>query len=57
MPEMTEEQLDRVFDLKEHIWLVVHDLVDKMCEGEDPEVEALVRTQLTEQFRFWKRMP
>ena len=53
---MTEEQLDRVFDLKENIWEAVHDIVDKMCEGEDLEVEELVRLQLTEQFRFWKRV-
>jgi len=57
MSDTTEEQSERVFDLKENIWEAVHDLVDKMCEGEDPEVEWLVRLQLTEEFRFWKRMP
>ncbi len=57
MADTTEEQSERVFDLKENIWEAVHDLVDKMCEGEDTEVEWLVRLQLTEEFRFWKRMP
>mgnify|MGYP000892273538 CR=1 FL=1 len=31
MPDTTEEQSERVFDLKENIWEAVHDLVDKMC--------------------------
>ncbi len=51
---MTEEQLERVHERKEAISTSVTALVAQMLEGENPEVEYLVRTQLTEQYRFWK---
>jgi hypothetical protein len=51
---MSEEDLDRVHELVELLFDKVHDLVDDELSGEDPEVEDLVRLQMTEQFRFWK---
>lgn len=52
---MTEEDIDRVHQLKEELWNKIHDLVDENLKGEKPEVEDLVRLQMTETFRFWKR--
>ena len=51
---MTEEDLDRVHELMELLFDKVHALVDAELNGEDPEVEDLVRLQMTERFRFWK---
>jgi hypothetical protein len=53
---MTEEQYERVAELKAEIWNAVTAVVDDLCKGEDPEVEGMVRFQLTEQFRFWRRL-
>jgi hypothetical protein len=51
---VTEEQLDEVHRLKEEISRAVTALVNKMTKGIDPEIDELVRTQLTEQYRFWR---
>jgi hypothetical protein len=55
--DLTEDQADEVFLLKEEIWEAVHELVDKMTEGRAPIVDEYARIQLTEQFRFWRRSP
>ena len=52
---LTEKQSARVHELKELLWTRVHDLLDEFLVDEDPEVSDLVRTQMTEQSRFWKR--
>lgn len=52
---MTEEDLDRVHELKNELWTKVHDLVDEHLKDEKPEVAEEVREQMTEQFRFWER--
>jgi hypothetical protein len=55
--ELTEEQENDAFLLKEGIWVAVHELVDKLTEGRAPIVDEYVRNELTEQFRFWRRQP
>ena len=52
---MTEDDLDRVHDLKTKLWTEVHVLVDAALASETPAVADLVRVQLHEQFRFWRR--
>lgn len=52
---MDEDDHERAHELKEALWKEVHDLVDAKLAGEKPEVEELIRLQLTETFRFWKR--
>jgi len=53
---MNEDELDRVYDLIDQLYLQVHALVDATLANENPEVEDLVRTKMTEEFRFWKRI-
>ena len=53
---MNENELDRVYDLIDQLYLQVHALVDATLANENPEVENLVRTKMTEEFRFWKRI-
>ena len=48
---MTEEE----HELKEKIWVAVHELVDEKTKGLSEEVDSEIRQQLTEQFRFWRR--
>jgi len=50
---MTEEE----HELKEKIWVAVHELVDEMTKGLPEEADSEIRQQLTEQFRFWRRKP
>lgn len=52
---MSEEQLDQVHEVKERVWAAVHELVDAMTEGLSADADNLVRAQLTEEFRFWRR--
>ncbi len=54
---MTEDKLNEVHKLKELISKQVHELVDRMCTYCDEDVEQLIRTQLNDEFRFWKRPP
>lgn len=49
------ETEERAFEVREDLYEKVHDLVDRVLAVETPEVQELVRTQLTESFRFWKR--
>jgi DNA-binding GntR family transcriptional regulator len=53
---MTEDELDQVHELREQIEAAVTKLVGKMlADAKVPEkIEDLVRTQLTENYRFWK---
>lgn len=51
---MTEDDLDRVYEVREQIETAITALVNKMLAAEKPEVDELVRTQLTENYRFWK---
>jgi hypothetical protein len=53
---MNEDELDRVYDLIDQLYLQVHALVDATLSNENLEVENLVRTKMTEEFRFWKRI-
>ena len=46
---------DAIFALKEAIWLSVHELVDAMTKGLPLDADELIRLQLTEEFRFWRR--
>jgi hypothetical protein len=48
---MTEEE----HELKEKIWVAVHELVDEMTKELPEEADSEIRQQLTEQFRFWRR--
>lgn len=52
---MTDDQAEQVDMITEVLWGEIHDLVDTKLSGIDPVVDASVREQLTEQFRFWKR--
>jgi hypothetical protein len=52
---MNKDELDRVYDLIDQLYLQVHALVDATLAKENPEVEDLVRTKMNEEFRFWKR--
>lgn len=54
---MSMNKDDRAHELFNLLWDKVHDLVDAELDGEDHEVQELVREKMTEQFRFWKRMP
>ena len=48
---------DETFELKEKIWVAVHDLVDKMTEGLSEDEDYDLRQSLTDEFRFWRRFP
>lgn len=53
---MTEDEADKIFDLKEQLWDLVHDVVSHHLEGEDINIDQEVRQQMTEDFRFWSRL-
>lgn len=46
---------DTLHRIKEYIAEQVHERVDALMIGLSDEHEDLIRTQLTESFRFWKR--
>ena len=52
---INEDDFDRVHELKERLWLKVHELVDEELQGVPDLIGDRVREQLTEDFRFWKR--
>ena len=54
---MAEEELDQIHEMKERIWDAVHEIVDSMTKHLSDDADELVRLQLTEQFRFWRRAP
>ena len=49
---MTDEE----HELKEKIWLAVHNLVDSMTKGLSEDDDEIIREQLTDQFRFYRRI-
>lgn len=51
---MSEEDMDRVYELRRTIEKDIRNVLSRVLRGAKPEVEDLVRTQLGEQFRFWK---
>lgn len=53
---MTEEELDRVYEVREVIELIVTEFVTAFLEKAEltPEQDDLIRIQLTENYRFWK---
>lgn len=53
---MSESDFDKVEEIKNKIWKEVHDLVDANLVNTSPEIEEMIREQLTEQFRFWRRL-
>lgn len=57
MTVLTEEQGEEVHALKDELYDLVHDLVDTHLKFRhaDEVVDAEVRQQMTESFRFWKR--
>ena len=52
---MNSEDVDKAYELVEQLWKEVHDLMDAKLEGVSDAVEELVRTKMTDEFRFWKR--
>lgn len=50
---MTEEQLDRVYELENQISDRIKRLTNAVLKNEDADVQELVRTRLGENFRFW----
>ena len=52
---MTEDELDQVHEIREKISERVHMLVDEMTRGLPADIDDLVRLQLNEDFRFWRR--
>lgn len=54
---MTEEELDVVYEVRERIEKAVSIIVDAGLEMQPltPEQDELIRMQLTENYRFWKR--
>jgi len=52
---MTYEDIDIVDAYREAIACSVRTLVDEMTRNLTPEQDELVRIQLTEQFRFWRK--
>lgn len=53
----TEEDLDKVHEVKERIDEAVMALVDQMTADLPAHIDDLVRAQLTESFRFWRTVP
>ena len=53
---MTEEQFELLYERGKEIWVAVHDLVDKMTDDLDEEMDDLIRQKLTEEFRLWRRI-
>lgn len=51
----SEEEWDQVQELKDKISDAVEALVDDMTKDVSSNIDAAVRTQLSEQFRFWRR--
>lgn len=51
---MTSDQLDQVHAKKEEISKKVSILVNALTKDLDPEIDRLVRLQLTESYRFWR---
>ena len=51
---LSEEEWDQVHDLESAICVEVAKVVSKRLAGCSEEVEDVVRTRLTEGFRFWK---
>lgn len=47
---------DETWELKEKIWVAVHDLVDKMTKNLSEDQDYELRQALTDEFRFWKRL-
>lgn len=47
-------ELDEVHRLKQEISKQVKTLVKELLKDASPRVEELVRTQLTDEFRFWR---
>ena len=54
MSGYTEDELDLVHEVKERISAAVTELVNTMTVDLPEHVDDLVRTQLTEQYRFWR---
>lgn len=52
---MTEEQADQAHEVKERLWVAIHDLVDTTLRDLTPEQQARIRDQLNDEFRFWSR--
>jgi L-lactate utilization protein LutC len=51
---MSEEDLDLTHEVKERISAAVTELVNKMTAQLPEHIDELVRTQLTESYRFWR---
>lgn len=45
----------RVHEMKERLWIRLHTLLDEELQQLPAEEQVLVREQLQETFRFWKR--
>lgn len=53
---LTEEEGERARELLNELYGKIHALVDTCLANEPENVEEAVRQQLTEEFRFWKRL-
>lgn len=51
---MCEEELNQVYEIKEKLYHKLHEIVNQESMYLTPEQEDLLRTQLHENFRFWK---
>jgi hypothetical protein len=51
---MTEEQGNKVAELKTKLYFAIHELLNTTLAAEEREVNLEVRQQLTEEFRFWE---
>lgn len=51
---MTEEELDQVSKVREQIEMAITAVVDRATAKLPPHVDELVRTQLGENYRFWR---
>lgn len=47
---------DQVFELQEKLSKAVHNLVNEMLANVSKDIDDEVRENMTETFRFWKRI-
>lgn len=52
---MDTDQLERVYELKEEISDFISDYLNEKTKHISAEEDELLRTQLQEQFRFWRK--
>lgn len=50
----SEEEWDKVYDLKDRISEAVDKLVNEMTKDVPKDVDTDVRVMLTEEYRFWR---